>query len=272
MLEKLTRAYERTLAWGNGGFGIGHYAEEGEKVPQRFEFEQGAFELTNQNGLYFNWHYKPDDYPEHLERLTRRETTPQELRLAFFASGRGSNVDAILRNINSGNLDARPKIVLSNRDDAEVITVAKKWGLPRIVIKKRTYKKSFDANVLKYLQDFKVNCIVLAGYLPKVSRNFITEFPGHILNIHPSLLPSYGGKGMYGSHVHQAVLDSDEVRSGASVHLVTEDYDDGPILGQRVVDVKESDTIKTLASRVLHAEHILYTNVLRDIQKGKIVL
>lgn len=272
MLEKLTRTYDRTLGWGNGGFGIGYYANEDEKVPKRFEFEEGVFELLLQRENFFNWHYKPNDYPEHLEQLTRRVTAPQELRLAFFASGRGSNVDAILENIESGELDASPKIIFTNRNDAGVINVADKRKLPLLIANKRIYKDHCDDIILGLLRDFDVNCIVLAGYLKKISPKFIDAYPGHILNIHPSLLPKYGGKGMYGSRVHQAVLDAGDAVSGPSVHVVTEGYNEGQLLGQRIVEVTEEDTIKSLSSRILHAEHKLFTNVLIEIQQGRILL
>jgi len=272
MLEKLTLAYDRTLGLGNGGFGIGYYANECEKVPRRFEFEEGVFELLLQRENFFNWHYKPNDYPAHLERLTRRVTTPQELRLAFFASGRGSNVEAILQSIETAELNASPKIIFTNRSDAGVIKVAERRKLPYLVANKKTYADRCDEVTLGLLRDFEVTHVILAGYLKKISQSFIDAFPGRILNIHPSLLPKYSGKGMYGSRVHQAVLDEGDTVSGPSVHVVTEEYDDGTLLGQRIVKVKEEDTIKSLSSRVLTAEYKLFSNVLIEIQQGRILL
>ncbi len=271
MLEKLMAAYEHTCAMGNGGFGVGYYADKDKTVAKRYEFKHGAFELILQNRDYFSWHYKPDDYPAYLEALTCKESTPQTMNLAFFASGTGSNAAAILASIDAGRLDASPKIMFTNRSDARVISIADKRGLPLLVVNAKTYRERCDEVVLGLLRDFEVTHVVLAGYLKKMSKMLVDAYPERILNIHPSLLPRHGGKGMFGSRVHQAVLDAGDAISGPSVHVVTEEYDDGQILGQRIVRVSDGDTAATLASRVLTAEHLLYTNVLKGIQQGKIL-
>lgn len=194
-----------------------------------------------------------------------------ELRLGFLASGRGSNVEAILSEIETGSLDASARVVISNNPDARVLSLGKRKGIPSYCLAHDS-AEGLDQKILEKLRQHKVNLVILAGYLKKVGVVVIKHYQGHILNIHPSLLPLFGGEGMYGMRVHEAVISSGVRESGATIHLVTEDYDQGEIIAQYKVPVFGRDTPETLADRVLRIEHVLYPQTLREIQKGIIVL
>lgn len=126
-------------------------------------------------------------------------------------------------------------------------------------------EKGFAETLLEKLNDWDTDLIALAGYVKKIPSKVIKHYSGRIVNIHPALLPKYGGKGFYGEKVHKAVIENDEKESGCTVHLVTEEYDKGPILGQRKVSVKESDDAATLAKRILKEEHKLYPEILAKL-------
>ncbi|MBA3521691.1 MAG: phosphoribosylglycinamide formyltransferase [Gemmatimonadales bacterium] len=174
------------------------------------------------------------------------------MRVAVAVSGRGSNLQALLQSL-SPSTPARVVLVLSDRPDAPALELARRHQVPAEVLLDAT-----DAGRwLLALERHRVELIVLAGYLKLVPAGVITRYRDRILNIHPALLPSFGGKGMYGQRVHQAVLASGARESGATVHLVDEIYDRGRILGQTRVPVLPGDTPERLAARVLEAEHRL---------------
>lgn len=179
------------------------------------------------------------------------------LRLGILASGRGSNFEAILRAIESGRLSAEARVLISNRKSAGALDVAARHGVPAAALTRKDFDsdEAFDREILRLFQKHGVDFVVLAGYLRLLTPVLVREFPNRILNIHPALLPSFGGKGMYGHHVHEAVLAHGCKVSGVTVHLVNEQYDAGPIVLQRCVPVKEGDTPDTLAARVLVEEH-----------------
>jgi phosphoribosylglycinamide formyltransferase-1 len=181
-------------------------------------------------------------------------------------SGRGSNFEAILKAIQTGALpNAEIKVVISNRKDAQGLATAKRNGITAIAINRGAYasRKDFDTAICSALLSHGVKLVVLAGYDRILGEPLLETFENRILNIHPSLLPAYGGKGMVGFKVHQAVLDAAERESGCTVHLVTRDVDGGPILGKSVVPVFPDDTVESLAARVLEQEHQLYARVIR---------
>ncbi len=193
----------------------------------------------------------------------------KNLKIGFFASHNGSNVGAILENIKSGYLNAEAKIVISNNPDAGVLEIAKKNNVPALCLNAKNLPDkytSLDEAILGTLAEHQVNLIVLAGYMKKISPAIIDVYKNRILNIHPALLPKYGGEKMYGEFVHQAVLQSDDTESGATIHLVTPEYDEGKILGQCKVPRYKNDTVATLSQRVLQFEHTLYSQVLKDIE------
>lgn len=197
------------------------------------------------------------------------------LKIGFFASHNGSNVKAILENIKSGYLNAVPKVIISNNPDAGVLKIAKANDIPNYCLNAKNYSEkynSLDEAILETLKTHEVNLIVLAGYMKKISPAIVDTYKNRILNIHPALLPKYGGQGMYGEFVHQAVLKSDDTETGATIHLATPEYDKGRILSQCKIPRYKNDTAETLSQRVLKFEHTLYSQVLKDIELGLINL
>ena len=174
------------------------------------------------------------------------------MRVAVAVSGRGSNLDALLEALGDGR-DAAVVLVLANRADAPALEKARARGIATAVLGDHRS----GAEWLSRLDDARADLIVLAGYLKLVPAEVIERFRGRVLNVHPALLPAFGGPGMYGRRVHEAVLASGATESGCTVHLVDEVYDRGAILGQRRVPVLPGDTPDTLAARVLVEEHRL---------------
>jgi len=186
------------------------------------------------------------------------------MKLAVCVSGRGSNLVALLEALR-GSKEAQVALVLSNRPDAPALDRAREWGVPAESL--RSYRDGSEW--LERLRRHQVDLVVLAGYLKLVPPEVIRAYRGLILNVHPALLPAFGGPGMYGHHVHQAVLASGAAQSGATVHLVDEEYDRGPILAQGRVPVLPGDTPESLAARVLEVEHrLLPEAVLRAARAG----
>lgn len=185
------------------------------------------------------------------------------LRLAALASGRGSNVRAIADAIERGDLAARLVLVVSNRSAAPVLQFARDRGIEARHLSAKTHEDPGQA-LLSELRSFDVDVLLLAGYLKKVDPRVVSAFEGRALNIHPAPLPDFGGPGMYGHHVHEAVLRAGVPMSGPTVHRVTAEYDEGEILAHRPVPVLPGDTPDTLAARVLEAEHYLYWRVIAD--------
>ena len=179
------------------------------------------------------------------------------MKLGFLASGKGSNIKSILQAIDEGRLKAEAKCILSNNFDT--LNFAWKYGLSFICLQ-------YDIAIAKYFKRKEVDYVICCGYLQKVGPEMIKAFPGHILNIHPSLLPKHGGKGKYGLKVHQAVLDAQDEYSGATVHVVNSEYDRGRILGQKKVRVFGNDTAEILKQKVFAIEEELYPKVLREIK------
>jgi len=174
------------------------------------------------------------------------------MHVAVAVSGRGSNLEALLR-VLGPEAPARVVLVVSNRPDALALQRAAERGIPGVTLQ----DPAAAGEWLSALERHAVDLIVLAGYLKLVPSDVVARFRGRILNIHPALLPSFGGRGMYGRRVHEAVLASGARESGATVHLVDEAYDRGAILGQLRVPVLPGDDPERLAARVLEAEHRL---------------
>jgi phosphoribosylglycinamide formyltransferase 1 len=189
-----------------------------------------------------------------------------DLKLAIFSTIQTYNLRSIIEHINNGRLHAKPCLVVTNNKDSEVLKVAKEWEIPSHVYVD-------DDTLLRVLSNHSVNMIILAGYFQKISEKVISKYPGRILNLHPSLLPLYGGKGMYGNKVHEAVLEDKMPKTGISIHIVdSEDYDTGPVIAREVVPIFPSDTVETLAERSALAEQIVYPRVLEEIFLGRIKL
>ncbi len=194
------------------------------------------------------------------------------MRLAVFASGRGSNLDAILSAIKRGDLSAQVVLVVSNNESAGALQTARRSGIPHLHINRDHFDSdaAFDNALLRALTDERVEIVALAGYLKRVSPAVVARYKNRILNIHPALLPAFGGKGMYGMKVHQAVLDYGCKVSGVTVHLVDSEYDSGPPILQRCVAVADSETAESLAAKVLRAEHEVYSQALQLFAEGRV--
>jgi phosphoribosylglycinamide formyltransferase-1 len=174
----------------------------------------------------------------------------------------------------AGGLDAEPAVVISNNGDSGALDRAENEGIPAYHISLRTFpdEAAVDRAVRDTLLRHRVDLVILAGYMKQVGPETMETYAGRIINIHPSLLPKYGGRGMYGERVHEAVLAAGESETGVTVHLVEGDYDSGRILAQRKVPVRPGDTVASLAERVLRVEHETYVETLRRILSGDIVL
>jgi len=196
------------------------------------------------------------------------------LKLGFLASGRGSNLQAILQACRDGRLGAIPAVVISNNADSGALALARRETIPACHLSAGTHPDPADLDeaIAAALQKHGVDLVVLAGYMKKIGPVTLRAFRHRILNIHPALLPRHGGRGMYGMAVHEAVIRAGEKESGATVHLVEDEYDSGVILAQGRVPVHDDDTAATLAARVLETEHVLYVEVLRGIIDGIIKL
>lgn len=194
------------------------------------------------------------------------------MNIAVFASGRGSNFQAILNSIKSGFIPAQIRLLITNKADAGAIEIAKSENIPSVHISPKHFaNESVFANViLNTLSKYEIDFIALAGYLKKIPNQVVKQFHNKIVNIHPALLPAFGGQGMYGHHVHEAVIASGVKISGATVHLVDEEYDHGPIVMQKVVSVLPDDNADTLAARVLEIEHEIYPLSIKAFAEGKV--
>ncbi|SIS82175.1 phosphoribosylglycinamide formyltransferase [Belliella pelovolcani] len=181
--------------------------------------------------------------------------------IAILASGSGSNAEKIMEYF-KGSAKARVVLVASNKTDAFVLRRASKFGVPTFTFSKSDLTAGVLTEKLKVLH---VDLVVLAGFLLKIPDNLIQAFPERIVNIHPALLPKYGGKGMYGMHVHQAVKDAGDQETGITIHLVNENYDEGKIIFQAAVAVASTDSPEAIAQKVHSLEHKYFPNVIESL-------
>jgi phosphoribosylglycinamide formyltransferase 1 len=189
------------------------------------------------------------------------------LRLGFLASHAGTSMRAIVEAIEAGRLDAKAVAAISNNADAAALGFAREHGVPALHVSKTTTGSddAADAEILAALDGAGADLVILSGYLRMVGPKTLERFRGRVLNVHPALLPKHGGKGMYGRFVHEAVIASGEPLSGASVHVVDEVYDHGPVISQRTVPVSADDSPQTLAARVVAVEGPLFVETLQAI-------
>jgi phosphoribosylglycinamide formyltransferase-1 len=183
-------------------------------------------------------------------------------RIAIFASGSGTNAEKIITHFSESDV-ARVTLLLCNNPKAGVIERSKKLNVPVFMFNK--YELEKDLRVLTVLKDQKIDLIVLAGFLLKIPDYLIKSYPNKVVNIHPALLPKYGGKGMYGMHVHNAVIAAKEKNSGITVHLVNEEYDKGAILFQASCEVSSNDTPDSLAKKIHQLEHQHFPTVVASL-------
>ena len=183
-------------------------------------------------------------------------------------------MQAVIDACMEGRLDAEPRVVISNNSRSWALRRAADAGIPHYHMSTVTHPDddNRDRAMVDVLERHGVDLVVLGGYMRKLGPETITRFRGRIVNVHPALLPRFGGRGFYGIAVHEAVLASGEGVTGATIHLVDEQIDHGPVLAQRRVAVEDGDTAESLAERVLAVEHSLYVDTLRRIASGEIDL
>ncbi|MGA3167360.1 MAG: phosphoribosylglycinamide formyltransferase [Terriglobia bacterium] len=187
-------------------------------------------------------------------------------KLGMLLSGRGSNSEAIARNVQAGKIPAEIAVVISNKADAPGLARAKEMGLAtRFIPSKGKEREAFDREVVAVLREFQVDLVCLAGFMRILSPYFIREFPRRILNIHPALLPSFPGE-----EAQRQALEYGVKFTGCTVHLVDEGVDTGPIVCQAVVPVLDDDTVETLAARILKEEHRIYSEAICLLLEDKL--
>lgn len=189
-------------------------------------------------------------------------------RIAFLLSGAGSTLVNLLDHIERGNVDAEIVVVLSDREGVKGLEIAREHGIAVGVVSRRAYQRErYSAALEEALRPHAPDLVVSGGFL--TIYDVPPDLEGRMINVHPSLLPAFGGKGFYGNRVHRAVLERGCRISGCTVHIVNSDVDGGPILEQQAVDVLDDDTIDTLAARVQEAERELYPRVIADLLSGR---
>jgi formyltetrahydrofolate-dependent phosphoribosylglycinamide formyltransferase len=195
------------------------------------------------------------------------------IRIAILVSGhgRGSNMAAIIDACQRGEIDGQVVLVIGTRSEAPALQRAAEKGVPTRVISPRLLsEEQYAQRLLQVLSEAQADLVCLAGYMRLLPVPVVQAYAGRVMNIHPALLPLFGGKGMYGEHVHRAVLESGMKVSGCTVHFVDEHYDTGPIIVQRCVPVEEDDTWETLAARVLVQEHQAYVQAVKLFAEGRL--
>jgi phosphoribosylglycinamide formyltransferase-1 len=196
------------------------------------------------------------------------------MNIAFFASHGGSNFQAIVEALRDKGIAAAPVLLISNNSDAYALERAKNLGVKPVHLSSAQYDtaEEFQSDLLSLLDKHEIDLVVLAGYMRMIPKVMIEKYKNRILNIHPALLPKYGGKGMYGMNVHRAVYEAGDTESGATVHLVNEKYDEGRILKQGKVAISKEDAPEDIARKVLEVEHRIYAETIEEIVEGTLEL
>lgn len=195
------------------------------------------------------------------------------IRIAVLVSGhgRGSNMAALIDACQRGEIAGEVVLVIGTRREAPALQRAAEKGVPTCVVSPRGLdEEEYARRLLRRLEEARVDLVCLAGYMRLLPTPVVHAYAGRVMNIHPALLPLFGGKGMYGEHVHRAVLESGMKVSGCTVHFVDEHYDTGPIIVQRCVPVEEDDTWESLAARVLAQEHQAYVQAVKLFAEGRL--
>lgn len=193
-------------------------------------------------------------------------------KIAVFASGTGSNFKAIVNSIENGILCSEIAVLITNNPDAGALGYAKEKGISTAVINKKLFpeENGVTTEILSALSKHGADFIILAGYMKMIGSEIVRAYRNRILNIHPALLPSFGGEGMYGIHVHEAAIKYGVRFSGVTVHIVDDAYDMGPIVLQKIVPVDQEYTPQELQKRILTEEHKIYTEAIRLFEENKI--
>lgn len=188
-------------------------------------------------------------------------------RVAIFASGSGSNLQALLDAMQAPDFPAKAVLILSNKEQSLALERGRKAGVRAVFVdpKASANREAYDLHLVELLREVETEIICLAGYMRILTPVLVNAYAGRILNIHPALLPKFGGPGMYGHHVHEAVIQAGEIESGATVHYVTEGVDEGEVILQASLPVLSGDSADTLAKRILEMEHQIYPQALRKV-------
>ena len=196
------------------------------------------------------------------------------MNIAVFASHGGSDLQAIIDGCKNHAINAKVVVVISNNSDSMALQRAVNENIPNYHLSSRQYdsEELLARRILQVLDKYSVDMIFLAGYMRMLHTSILEKYNNRVFNIHPALLPKYGGKGMYGINVHNAVIAAKERETGVTIHRVNAEYDSGEIVAQTIVSVNEDDTPETLAARVLEREHEFLVEVISDIIAGKIAL
>ena len=191
-------------------------------------------------------------------------------RLAFFVSGGGTDMQSVIDAIEAGKINATAAVVVSSKPDVYALERTKKHGIPtEVVVSKGKTPAERDAALIEIVERYGVDLIVLAGYLSILSADFVARYPKRIINIHPALLPAFGGAGMYGMNVHRAVIAAGAKQSGATVHYVDAGTDTGEIIAQHALDVLPNETPESLQERILNQiEHVILPEVVAMLCNG----
>jgi phosphoribosylglycinamide formyltransferase-1 len=196
----------------------------------------------------------------------------QSLKLGFLASGNGSSARAMILAAEAGRLDAEPRLLVSNRRDAPALEFARAHGVAAMHIATLPDAAAADEQLASALATHEVDFVVLSGYLRLLGPQVLARYRGRILNIHPGLLPRFGGHGMYGMRVHEAVIAAGVSESGATIHLVDGEYDHGAVVAQRIVPVMPDDTAASLQARIVAQEPEFFVETLISIAAGELTL
>ena len=195
----------------------------------------------------------------------------RNLNLCVLASGWGSNLKSIINSRKTGKISSDIVLVISNNSASNALNIARENQIPAVHLSRKLFnsEEEYENRFAELLRTYNVDMIILAGYMKMIPPKIVREYKNRILNIHPALIPSFCGKGLYGLKVHEAVLDYGAKVTGVTVHLVDEQYDTGPVVLQRTIPVKDNDTPETLQKRVLKWEHKLYPEAIKLFETRK---
>lgn len=182
-------------------------------------------------------------------------------KIVIFASGSGSNAEKIIKHFDKKS-NVNVIEIITNNPNAKVLEIAKKYLIPTKIISKQDLEQQ---QLVDYLLNLQLNLIVLAGFLLKIPKLMVQNFPNKIINIHPALLPKYGGKGMYGMNIHNAILENKESQTGITIHYINENYDEGTYIFQKAIPIENCKTAEEIAKKVLQLEHLYFSQVIEEI-------
>ena len=189
-------------------------------------------------------------------------------RIGILSSHNGSGFDAIQKACENNELDAQVILVISNNSTAQVLQKAQSKNIPNFIVNAKKFPdENLDKKITDMMSEFKVDYIFLSGYMKKIEENLVKTFENRIINSHPALLPKFGGKGMYGTNVHKAVIENGEKKSGCTVHFVNENYDEGKFILQNEITLEENETVESLEEKIKKLETITIIESLKTVIK-----